>query len=51
MTEDLKISTCGPFKYKMGSSILILSTRMGKFIRMKRVKQLFFSGIEKTTSC
>ena len=31
--------TCDPLKYKMDYHILIVSTCMGKSIRMKRVKQ------------
>ena len=38
MHHNLEISTCDPLKYKMGISILVLSTCMAKFIGMKRVK-------------
>ena len=38
--HKLESFTGDPVKYKMGNSILILSTYMGKSIRMKRVKLL-----------
>ena len=44
MHPNLEISTCDPLIYKMSNSILILSTCMGKSIRMKMVNMAFLLG-------
>ena len=36
MHHYLEISTCDPLKYKMGNSILNLSTYLGKFIKNEK---------------
>ena len=36
--HNIKNSTCDPFKYTMGSPILIVSIGMGKSIRIRKVK-------------
>ena len=35
--HNLETSTCGPLKLELGNSILILSIRLGKSIRIQRV--------------
>ena len=37
MHHNLEASTCDPLKYNMGNSILILSTCMGKCVRLKSI--------------
>ena len=37
MRHNLEVSTCDPLKYNTGDYILILSTCMWKFIRIKRI--------------
>ena len=37
-SHSLETSTCDPFKYKMGSPILIVSICMGKLIKKHRIK-------------
>ena len=41
--HNIENSTCDPLKYKMGSSILIVSICMGKSISIQRVKGGVFS--------